>query len=390
MPTNPRPLPPPWDRIFPTALRVSVWGALFFVLYILRSFFLLIFLTFVFSYIQAHFVRRISGWKLPRTLSVVVVALFFLSVIVGTGSVIIPKVKVQAELFASRYPTYIQGFDAELVKLSAKYPFLDRLTPELKNAQESFNIENGKFYRWEMSHSPTAGILQKFLGIGGDDSAGEDQVSIEKTMLTLRNIGAGLLASASAFLLSLLFSFLIVLDLPNLTKSIRSLASTKIGFIYDEVSESIQNFCGVLGRSLEAQLFVAIANTIFTAIGISLLGLGANLAFLSLIVFVCSFIPVAGVFVSSAPICLLALQEVGVHGLLLAIGLILLIHFIETYFLNPKIYGQHLKINPVLVLIILTIGGKLFQVWGLVLGLPICTYIFSHAIRNRKKSDNIT
>ena len=47
----PRPLPPPWDRIFPLATRIFVWGLLAGVLYLLRSFFLLIFLTLVFAYI---------------------------------------------------------------------------------------------------------------------------------------------------------------------------------------------------------------------------------------------------------------------------------------------------------------------------------------------------
>jgi len=35
----------------------------------------------------------------------------------------------------------------------------------------------------------------------------------------------------------------------------------------------------------------------------------------------------------------------------------------------------------VLVLIVLTIGGKLLGVWGLVLGIPIVNYVFRHAIR---------
>jgi predicted PurR-regulated permease PerM len=30
---------------------------------------------------------------------------------------------------------------------------------------------------------------------------------------------------------------------------------------------------------------------------------------------------------------------------------------------------------------ILTIGGKLFHVWGFILGVPVFTYIFGHAIR---------
>jgi hypothetical protein len=86
---------------------------------------------------------------------------------------------------------------------------------------------------------------------------------------------------------------------------------------------------------------------------------------LSAIVFFCSFIPVVGTFISSTPICLLALQSGGVPTMVLAILLICVIHALETYVLNPQIYGHHMHMNPVLVLIVLTIGGKLFGVWGL-------------------------
>jgi predicted PurR-regulated permease PerM len=177
-----------------------------------------------------------------------------------------------------------------------------------------------------------------------------------------------------------LFSFLIVLDLPKLSRSIEGLSNTKIGFIYDEVSDNLAGFGRVLGRALEAQLFIAICNTILTAIGIWMMGL-QNLPVLSAIVFFCSFIPVAGTFISSTPICLLALTADGVGAMLLAIVLICVIHAIETYVLNPQIYGHHMHMNPVLVLIVLTIGGKLFGVWGLLLGIPIVNYFFRHAIR---------
>jgi predicted PurR-regulated permease PerM len=167
---------------------------------------------------------------------------------------------------------------------------------------------------------------------------------------------------------------------------VQNLRYTKLGFIYDEVADNIQDFGRVLGTALEAQLFIAIANTILTAIGLWLMGL-PSLVFLSTIVFFCSFIPVAGVFLSSTPICLVALQvqpNGGVKLMLVAIGLILLIHFIEAYFLNPKIFGHHFRMNAVLVLIVLTIGGKLFGVWGLVLGLAVVNYFFAHAIRYPK------
>jgi predicted PurR-regulated permease PerM len=68
--------------------------------------------------------------------------------------------------------------------------------------------------------------------------------------------------------------------------------------------------------------------------------------------------------------------------MILAIVMIIVIHLIESYILNPRIYGTYMRINPVIVLIILTIGGKLFHIWGLILGVPVCTYIFGYAIKN--------
>ncbi len=43
-----------------------------------------------------------------------------------------------------------------------------------------------------------------------------------------------------------------------------------------------------------------------------------------------------------------------------------------------------MRINSVIILILLTIGGKLFGLWGLILGVPVCTYILGHAIRSRE------
>ena len=234
----------------------------------------------------------------------------------------------------------------------------------------------------DVSRSISTELLQQFLGIG---EPGKTHNNVKQTLDTLRNIGGYLFTLGSAFLLSLLFSFLIVLDLPKLKASAKGLADTKLNFIYSEVAGSISDFGAVLGRALEAQLFIAILNTVLTAIGISILGLNDKLAFISVIVFLCSFIPVAGVFISSAPICLLALQESGVGLMFLAILMITLIHMIEAYILNPRIYGHHLRMNPVIVLIILTIGGKMFGIWGFILGVPICTYIFGHAIRHKDK-----
>ena len=375
-------LPPPWDRILPHVATIMVWGVLLGVIYLLRSFFLLLFLTFVFSYIQAQSVSRLESRIKNRIARVVLVALFLLSILTAAGIFLVPKVKKQTEVFVSQFTTYLYRVDQELFTLEKKYPLLGELLPEIVSKDGQNPVEGSE--KKGLRHSPTTSMLQQFLRLG--EAAGGVQ-NVSHVFGTLGNIGGKIASVTSTFLLSLLFSFLIVLDLANLGASVRELESTKIGFIYRSVAGNIRDFSLVLGKALEAQLIIAIINSFLTALGISLLGLGEHVAFLSMIVFFCSFFPVIGVFISSIPICLIALQTAGLQTMFLAILLIVIIHLIEGYILNPRIYGSYMRINSVIILIILTIGGKLFNFWGLILGVPICTYIFGHAIRFKKKEN---
>lgn len=370
-------LPQPWNQILPHVAALMVWGMLFGVIYLLRSFFLLLFLTFVFSYIQAQSVNRLAPYIKNRILRVLLVALVILSVITAAGIFLVPKVKKQTEVFVSQFTTYLARVDQEIFTLTARYPLLGEIFPEISGTSSDEETE-----KRTLKHSPTATMLQQLLRLGDADAPGGPQ-NLSHVLGTLGNIGGKIASVASAFLLSLLFSFLIVLDLANLGTSVHSLESTKLRFIYQSVTPNIRDFSLVLGKALEAQLIIAIINSILTAVGISLLGLGEHLAFLSMIVFFCSFFPVIGVFISSIPICLIALQTQGLQTMLLAILLIIIIHLIEGYILNPRIYGSYMRINSVIILFILTIGGKLFGVWGLILGVPVCTYVFGHAIRFR-------
>jgi predicted PurR-regulated permease PerM len=357
-------------RVSAVLARVGVWALLFGFLFVMRGFFLLLFLTFIFAYLQANAVEKIKHLIPTRWVRVTTVGIGFLTLLVGLGFFIVPQVKTQAATFVSQYPKYLQGFDNELRAIANNYPVLREALPDL-------NPPTGEQV-WTVDHSPSAALLRQLFGLGQSETGAEN---LKATVDAIRDVGARALAVGSAFLLSLLFSFLIVLDLPKLTESLLRLEHTKVQFIYREVAGGIHGFSQMLGRWFQAQFFIALLNTALTGIGILLLGLGHSIAFLCTIVFLCSFIPVAGVFLSSVPICLLALEAGGVTLALFAIGLILLIHAIEAYILNPRIFGAHLKVNPVIVLIILTVGGKLFHVWGLVLGLPVCSYIFGHAIR---------
>ena len=371
--------------------RIFVWGLLFGILILLRSFFLLIFLTFVFAYIQGTGVKKLQKKVPNRVVCAVLVGLALLLVLLGVGGYLVPKFKEQANLFADSYPRYVQSLDAGLSTLIERFPILEKAlihedtTPgPISNGGSGAGVSGvvSESQLHVAGYSPTLTLLNQVFGLESDSSG---QLNLKPYISILRNVGSSLLAIGSAFLLSLLFSFLIVLDLPALSESVRSLKDTKLQFVYEEVADSIRDFGVVVGRAMEAQLFIGLINTLLTSAGLVLLGLGGQLAFLAVIVFVCSFIPVAGAFISSVPICLIALREPGLGLVFACIILICVIHFIEAYILNPKIYGHHMRMNPVIVLIILTIGGKLFHVWGLVLGVPLCNYIFGHAIQRKSE-----
>lgn len=355
------------ERSKPSLFRVLVWGGVFGVVFILRSFFLLLFLTFVFGYVLNRGVNRLQDLIPHRPTRVVLVTTLFLGVLVAVGVFLVPRAKDQTVLFVTQLPQYVQRLDQELGALGERYPLVANAIPEL-----------GEHGPSALGKSRVAALLQQVFSLAEHP---EGQNKVNQLLDLVRGVGGRVAAIASAFLLALLFSFLIILDLPRLSASVRSLEKSRLDFVYREVAGSIRDFATVLGKSLEAQFTIAVANSILTAVGVSLLGLGSSMAFLTVIVFLCSFIPVLGVFISSVPICLIALQASGLTTMLLAIVMITVIHLIEGYVLNPRIYGSYMRINPVIVLFILTIGAKLFQIWGLVLGVPICTYIFGHVIQ---------
>jgi hypothetical protein len=92
-----------------------VWGLLIAVLYLLRPFLLLIFLTFVFAYIQAHGVDGLAHRIKNRVVRVVIVGLVFLGTLFATGFTLVPQVQDQANTFLKNKEKYVaQDADKEL------------------------------------------------------------------------------------------------------------------------------------------------------------------------------------------------------------------------------------------------------------------------------------
>jgi len=155
-----------------------------------------------------------------------------------------------------------------------------------------------------------------------------------------------LLWTASAtMLLALLFSFLISLDIARLSREIQSLGNSRLHDFYEQAAQPVVRFAYVVGRAFQARVAVASINTVLTTLGLLLLGV-PSVAMLSLIVFLCSFIPVLGVFISMAPLVLVALNAGGLGKTAAVVGLVGGVHLVEAFVLKPDRLRQASQAQP--------------------------------------------
>jgi len=183
------------------------------------------------------------------------------------------------------------------------------------------------------------------------------------------------------FVLALMLAFFITFDAPRIKRGVDRLAESRVKNLYEEIAPGLINFGRLIGRAFIAQGLIAICNTLLTFAALYVLGIERQI-FLSAIVFICSFIPVLGVILSTVPIAITAVVQPdgGFILALLAVAAVLMIHFIEASIFNPKIVGEIMHLHPVLVLAILVAGEHFFGVWGLLLGVPVTVYIIRFLI----------
>jgi predicted PurR-regulated permease PerM len=377
--------------------RVVIWVILFLLLWALRDFFAIVFLTFVLAIIAAPLAeigqRRL---RLPHWASVTVVYVFFLVVLVTFVRFVVPSVASELNRMNENLPQT----EASLIDLKnglvRSYPTLrepingfarsaladDRrmmVENQLASERARLGITEAAVAEAVDSAAPPTGVMAEYYNR-------QDQLLlsalIDVQSLRVRQYAPTLTImlyrATATTLLALLFSYLILIDLNRLKAGIGRLRTSRVGDFYEEAAPPIARFGMLLGRAIEAQAAIAVVNTLLTLIGLLLLDIPL-VAMLSVIVFVCSFVPVLGVFISTTPIVLVALNAGGPGLSLAAILLVIAIHAIEAYVLNPIIYGRHMKLNPVLALIILYVGYHAFGLWGMLLGVPVARY-FIHDV----------
>jgi predicted PurR-regulated permease PerM len=377
--------------------RVVIWVILFGLLWLLRDFFAVVFLSFVLAIVAAPIadvgVRRL---RLPHWAAVTLVYVIFLLVLGSFVRFVVPSVAAEVNRMIENLPATEATLIETKNRLVRRYPALrepingylrsaladDRLQIvelQLISERQRLNLSAAEVTAAAENPAPPTGALAEYFNR-------QDQLLLNALVAVQRQrvsqyaptVTVMLYRATATTLLALLFSFLILIDLNRIKAGISRLRNSRVGDFYEEAAPPIARFGILLGRAIEAQAAIAVVNTVLTLVGLLLLDIPL-VAMLSVIVFVCSFVPVLGVLISTTPIVLVALNTGGPALSLAAIALVIVIHAIEAYLLNPIIYGKHLKLNPVLTLIILYVGYHAFGLWGMLLGVPVARY-FIHDV----------
>ncbi|MEP0843047.1 MAG: AI-2E family transporter [Phycisphaerae bacterium] len=380
------------QRFYRINRRFLMWIAFFVILFLLRDFFALMFLTFIFAFVMrkvAGLLLRI-GPRLPYWFTVVGPYLIVVALLVLLMTTAVPKLYDEGLEFSHRVPGLLQTLATEIHRAALRHNLEDTLAKYLQ-ADEAGHLKSTEAAGPDGGGSPATrpataparitneAIIDKFeeLALGFLPAVeGTDRQGALPALLV--RFVKGLTGGMVTFLLAIVLSFLIVLDYDRIRHEIGIWSQAPVGRFFHEASASVVQFSEMVGTAFQCQLIVAALNTVITAAGLLILRI-EPLLLLTTIVFIFGLIPVLGVWISSVPIVLIAFNDHGWERAVLAVVLITVVHLLEAYVFNPRIYAARFHLNPVIVLIILLVGHELFGVWGMLLGIPVTYYVLNVA-----------
>jgi len=185
---------------------------------------------------------------------------------------------------------------------------------------------------------------------------------------------------------SLVMSFVFIMDRKRLQKYFLWIKESTYGFLYKEYKIIFDKVLKSFGLIIKAQSLIAFANAALTVLWLLIIWFFYHnfigwyifpyILTLWLIVFLVGFIPILGVFISSVPILLIAYLTIWWWSIIITIILLIfIIHFIEAYYLNPKIVSSFLEIPVSLTFLILLISEHIFWVAGLIIWVSLFYFI---------------
>ncbi|NJB81840.1 AI-2E family transporter [Wenyingzhuangia aestuarii] len=227
-------------------------------------------------------------------------------------------------------------------------------------------------------------FLEKVLGVGNIDFIEATEDHKEQLISSASSLVAsvfGNLGTLIAYVTFIpLYIFLILLYKDTIKDSVRGFLKPmqiKPKPLFKETTILIQNY---LKGLFLVMLILGVANSVglfFIKVPYAI-ALGFLVAFLTII-------PYIGITIGAVLVMFVSFVINQSVPQLISISILFgVIQFVEGNFITPKIIGNKINLNPLLAIIVLIIGERLWGITGMIVVLPIAA-IISIAVKNLKK-----
>lgn len=301
----------------------------FWFLYFIRDVLVLLFLVLI---IVAGLAPIVDRWAIRITRPGAVISLFvviFLSLVI-VFSILIPPLVVQMQKFANDLPAY---------------------TEQLSRSRGETGIIS---------------TISDYLGKNIDTVS--SQLSNVGSTLLSRTLGV--INGVVAFITVLVLVFYLLLEEQGLRRIFKGLVPEEW---HDSFTDTTKKIAAKLGAWIRGQLLLMASVGIATTVGLLIVGSQYSLT-LGLWAGLTEIIPYAGPFLGAVPGIAVGLAQSPLQGFLTLI-VYLLVQQLENNFLVPKIMAKAVGLNPIVVIIAILVGGKLYGLMGVLLSVPAAAVI---------------
>lgn len=300
-------------------------------LFLIKNILLLLFLAIVIVSAIQPFVNRMEQRKIPRALSSIVIYLIFIFIVGLMIYLIVPVVTEELNQFAEDIPAYLQGastFIEGISQIAADYNFEQDLKRLIDNTTANFT-------------DSLTGIFSNSLQFLGNFFKVIIVASLSFYMLVKKDGTRGFLQNT----------------IP------KKYQSYTIDLVY-----RIQK---KMGRWLVGQMTLIVIIFLLDYLALSLLGVPFALI-IAIIGGLLEIIPYIGPTIAIVPAALAALTISPITAIFIVIAYIAIQQF-ENHVLTPLIMRTAVGLNPVVIILVLLIGGTLAGVPGVILAVPFAT-----------------
>lgn len=306
----------------------------------------------ILAYICNPLVQRLCGWKLPRTLAVVLVMAGLLLLFVLLLLIMLPLLEKETGLFLARLPDWVEAVRVHLL------PWL----------QQWFGAE----LQWDSAAVKSA-LLNHWQSAGG--VAG-------KLLPWLGDSGGALLALLANLLLIPVAMFYFLRDWETMVARLDEMVPRQW---HAKVSEIFIEVDRVLAEFLRGQISVMLLMSVYYVVALWLVGLEFALP-IGIIAGVLVFVPYLGMILGLLLATLAAAMQFTAFGSVLLVWLMFGIgQLIEGFVVTPWLVGDRIGLHPLAVVFALMAFGQLFGFFGILLALPLAAMLLV-ALRHAKSA----